>query len=206
MWYKRTEAQEQFTLCFISTEFAGAFGGLLATAIGKMNNIRGYHAWRWISILEGILTFIIALAAYFFVPDFPENSSWLTGDELALIEARLAAKQDATPNGTSVSSVLAVLKDSKGLLGGLICFALIVPAYGIRISDSIGVLPYAADRLSRLRILCLYRDPNLPLACFSLLSGIVLKSPWQFGPSIWLVLSCTLLVLSSEMEMPLGTR
>ena len=137
MWYKRTEAQKRFTLFFISTQLAGAFGGLLATAIGKMNNIRGYHAWRWIFILEGILTCVIALAAYFFVPDFPEHSSWLTPDELALIEARLAAEQDATPSGTPVSSVLVVLKDLNVLLGGLIYFALIVPAYGICVSASI---------------------------------------------------------------------
>ena len=44
MWYKRTEAQKRFALFFVSTQLAGAFGGLLATAIGKMNGIKGYHA------------------------------------------------------------------------------------------------------------------------------------------------------------------
>lgn len=132
MWYKRTEAQKRFALFFTSTQLAGAFGGLLATAIGKMNNIRGYHAWRWIFILEGILTCVVAFAAYFIVPDFPEHSSWLSADELAFIEARLATEQEVTPNDTTatLSSILVVLKDPKVLLGGLIYFALIVPAYG----------------------------------------------------------------------------
>lgn len=35
MWYKRSEAQKRFTFFFASTSLAGAFGGLLASAIGK---------------------------------------------------------------------------------------------------------------------------------------------------------------------------
>lgn len=35
MWYKRAEAQKRFTFFFSSTSLAGAFGGLLASAIGK---------------------------------------------------------------------------------------------------------------------------------------------------------------------------
>lgn len=35
MWYKRSEAQKRYSLFFCSTSLAGAFGGLLASAIGK---------------------------------------------------------------------------------------------------------------------------------------------------------------------------
>jgi MFS family permease len=35
MWYKRHEAQKRFSFFFSSTSLAGAFGGLLASAIGK---------------------------------------------------------------------------------------------------------------------------------------------------------------------------
>lgn len=51
MWYKRSEAQKRFSLFFSSTALAGAFGGLLASAIGKMDGMRGYLGWRWIFIL-----------------------------------------------------------------------------------------------------------------------------------------------------------
>ena len=52
MWYKRSEAQRRYSFFFGSTSLAGAFGGLLASAIGKMDGLRGYHGWRWIFILE----------------------------------------------------------------------------------------------------------------------------------------------------------
>lgn len=49
MWYKRSEAQKRFTFFFCSTSLAGAFGGLLASAIGKSKETptfpfkEGYH-------------------------------------------------------------------------------------------------------------------------------------------------------------------
>ena len=51
MWYKRSEAQKRYSFFFGSTSLAGAFGGLLASAIGKMNGMRGYLGWRWVFIL-----------------------------------------------------------------------------------------------------------------------------------------------------------
>ena len=61
-----------------STTLAGAFGGLLASAIGKMSGMRGYLGWRWIFILEGTLTCVVAFVFYFLLPDFPEQAKWLT--------------------------------------------------------------------------------------------------------------------------------
>jgi len=48
MWYKRSEAQRRYSFFFGSTTLAGAFGGLLASAIGKMQGLQGYSGWRWI--------------------------------------------------------------------------------------------------------------------------------------------------------------
>lgn len=48
MWYRRQEAQKRYSFFFSSTTLAGAFGGLLASAIGKMDGVRGYKGWRWI--------------------------------------------------------------------------------------------------------------------------------------------------------------
>ena len=53
MWYKREEAQKRFAFFYGSIQLAGAFGGLLASAIGLMDGERGYSGWRWIFIIEG---------------------------------------------------------------------------------------------------------------------------------------------------------
>lgn len=60
MWYTRTEAQKRFSFLYSSTSLAGGFGGLLASAIGKMDGMRGYRGWRWVLII-GRWLFIIGL-------------------------------------------------------------------------------------------------------------------------------------------------
>ena len=55
MWYPRAEAQKRFTFFYSSIQLAGAFAGLLASAIGLLDGSRGYSGWRWIFIIEGAL-------------------------------------------------------------------------------------------------------------------------------------------------------
>ena len=90
MWYKRSEAQKRFSFFFSSTTLAGAFGGLLAYGLGQMDGLRGYSGWRWVFIIEGVLTCVVAIGCFFVVPDFPEDAKWLTEDERAFLRDKLA--------------------------------------------------------------------------------------------------------------------
>lgn len=132
MWYKRSEAQKRYSFFFSSTTLAGAFGGLLAAAIGKMDRMRGYSAWRWIFILEGVLTCVVAFAFFFLIPDFPEDAKWLTEEEREYVKARLRVDQgrSAADRQITFRDVVNVFKDYKVIVGGFMYFGLIVPAYG----------------------------------------------------------------------------
>jgi len=89
MWYCRHEAQMRQALFFSAASIAGAFSGLLAFGIAHMDGVGGLAGWRWIFILEGILTVLVAVAAYFVLFDFPETASFLTPEERAFIVYRL---------------------------------------------------------------------------------------------------------------------
>ncbi|KAJ9155044.1 MFS general substrate transporter [Pleurostoma richardsiae] len=132
MWYKRHESQKRFSFFFSSTSLAGAFGGLLASAIGKMDGLRGYHGWRWIFIIEGSVTFVICFIFLFIFPPFPEEATWLREDEREYIKARLQADQghNAAERRVTLRDVATVMKDYKIWLGGFMYFGCIVPAYG----------------------------------------------------------------------------
>lgn len=131
-FYRRSEAQRRYSFFFSSTTLAGAFGGLLASAIGKMNGLQGYHGWRWIFILEGVLTCVVALGFAFYLPTFPEDAKWLTEDERAYVVARLQVEQgrSAAERKITLRDIGRVFKDYKIYLGGFMYFGLIVPAYG----------------------------------------------------------------------------
>lgn len=132
MWYRRHEAQRRYSFFFNSTTLAGAFGGLLAAGIGKLDGVRGYLGWRWIFIIEGGFTVFVSFLLYFLLPDFPEESKWLQPDEKEYVSARLRLDQGPAGRHRSISmkDVWSVLKDPKVILGGFMYFGLIVPAYG----------------------------------------------------------------------------
>ncbi|KAH6627638.1 major facilitator superfamily domain-containing protein [Chaetomium tenue] len=130
-WYRRAEAQKRFSLFFSSTSLAGAFGGLLASGIGKMDYVRGYRGWRWIFILEGTFTVLLGIFFLFTFPSFPEQAKWLRDDEREYVKARLRASQGASGAERKIrlKDVLTVMSDYKIWLGGFMYFGLIVPAY-----------------------------------------------------------------------------
>ena len=153
MWYKRIEAQRRFSFFFGSTTLAGAFGSLLASAIGKMNGMRGYRAWRWIFILEGVLTCVIAVVTYFLITDFPEDAKWLDEDEKAFVKARLKTDQGMSEleQRITLRDVGQVAGDYKTWLGTFMYFGLIVPAYVSTSSfHSLGLLYMIVRRVAHL--------------------------------------------------------
>jgi len=74
MWYCRHEIQLRQTLFFSAASIAGAFSGLLAFGISKMDGIGGLEGWRWIFIFEGLLTCVIGIIAFILIVDFPEKA------------------------------------------------------------------------------------------------------------------------------------
>lgn len=123
MWYKREESQQRFTVYFCSVITASAFGGLLASAIAKMDGIGGLANWRWVFILEGLATILIGIAAFFFVCDFPDDAHWLTEEERAFVISRTAGSK-ATRSVTS-ADVYRFFMDPKNLLGGIMYLSML---------------------------------------------------------------------------------
>jgi MFS family permease len=70
---------------------AGAINGFLSSLIAKMDGTAGYGAWRWIFIIEGCITIFISIVCWPAVPPFPEDSSFLSPENKALMLARVKA-------------------------------------------------------------------------------------------------------------------
>ncbi|OJJ47853.1 hypothetical protein ASPZODRAFT_158726 [Penicilliopsis zonata CBS 506.65] len=115
-WYCRRELGVRVFYLFTASAVAGSFGGLLAYAIGHMDGIANYHAWRWLMILEGIPTICLGVAAYFLLDNEPASARFLTAEEKQLALSRIerdsaglsAAEQS---EGLNWSQVMVGLKD-----------------------------------------------------------------------------------------------
>ncbi|EME45157.1 hypothetical protein DOTSEDRAFT_127766 [Dothistroma septosporum NZE10] len=130
MWYKRSERQFRVALFFAMASLAGAFGGILAYGISFMRGVGGYSGWRWIFIIEGLLTVVFAVAAYWFTADWPQKAKFVSEKERAFVNARLAADSDATNDEQfNWANVVVALKDPKVWLYCGVFHTLSLPLY-----------------------------------------------------------------------------
>lgn len=123
-WYRQEEAQMRFTIYYSSTILSGAFGGLLATAIANMNGVRGLSNWRWVFILEGILTILVGIASFFLVTDFPWEATWLSIEERELVLARTQTSQVHTVS-VQRRDIVSFFRDAKNWLAAIMYFSML---------------------------------------------------------------------------------
>ncbi|KAG8737584.1 hypothetical protein FRC10_008040, partial [Ceratobasidium sp. 414] len=114
-WYTRKELALRIGYLFVSAAFAGAFGGLLATAIGRMDGVAGQRGWRWILIIEGLPSVILGCVIPFVLADDPDSAGWLTEKEKAYIRARKLRQPGETADAQKFhwSDVRKCFKDPK---------------------------------------------------------------------------------------------
>ncbi|PSS37512.1 hypothetical protein PHLCEN_2v719, partial [Hermanssonia centrifuga] len=88
-FYPRQKLQFRISVFFASSSLAGAFSGLLATAIIRMEGVGGKHGWAWIFILEGVFTVFCGIASFFLMSATPDTASFLTQEEKEFIDFEL---------------------------------------------------------------------------------------------------------------------
>ncbi|PYH99394.1 MFS general substrate transporter [Aspergillus ellipticus CBS 707.79] len=155
MWYKRNEQHYRVALFFSAASLAGAFGGILAWGIAHMKGVGGYSGWRWIFILEGLLTVIMSTAAYFWVYNYPATAEFLSEEERDFIQFRLKNDNDSTRDESFTwSAVLDAFRDPKVWLYGLAFHTMSLPLYTLSLfmPTIISELGYSAAQAQLLTV------------------------------------------------------
>ncbi|EHK97718.1 putative Copper amine oxidase 1 [Glarea lozoyensis 74030] len=94
-WYTRSELAFRLSLYIVMAPLAGAFGGLLASGILKLDHFGGLRTWRMIFAIEGIITCLLSVIAFFTLTDRPATAKWLSQDEKDMAIARVKAERIA---------------------------------------------------------------------------------------------------------------
>lgn len=79
---------------------SGAISGLLAFGLGQLDHVWGYRGWRFIYVVEGVISFVVALGAYFWITDSPERSKRFTKQERRYIVLRGTFTYGGNQGGT----------------------------------------------------------------------------------------------------------
>lgn len=111
-WYRRSELAFRLSLYIVMAPLAGAFGGLLASAILKLDSFGTLRQWRMIFAIEGIITSGLAILAFLTLTDRPATARWLTQEEKDMAIARVKSERIGT---TEVLDNLDVKKTLRGI-------------------------------------------------------------------------------------------
>ncbi|KAB8237252.1 hypothetical protein ETB97_001042 [Aspergillus alliaceus] len=92
-WYTRFDVQKRFSVFYLIGCVASALAGILAFGLMQMKGLQGLGGWRWIFIMEGVITGAIGILTIIFLVDFPDRAykSWrfLSEKECAFIVRRI---------------------------------------------------------------------------------------------------------------------
>ncbi|KAF9529668.1 major facilitator superfamily domain-containing protein [Crepidotus variabilis] len=129
-WYKRHEYQTRLATFYVLAVTTGGFSSILAYVFSLLNGRGGLAGWRWIFVMEGIITLFLGIMAFLFIPEFPDQNNFLTPEQTALILKRIDDDRgDALPDPLTTQKVLHHLKDWTIWAYGLMFLLASLPSY-----------------------------------------------------------------------------
>jgi MFS family permease len=88
-WYRPDEITTRMAFLGVLGSFSNFLTSFITYGFSFASGHHGLSAWQWVFLIEGVLTVAISFVILFFLPNFPENPTWLTEEEKAFLLARL---------------------------------------------------------------------------------------------------------------------
>jgi MFS family permease len=89
-WYTKEELGMRTAVFVAGSQVSGAFSGLISGAISQgLDGAHGMRGWKWLFIIEGLIAVIVGFVGFFVIPDFPNNTRFITGEMREIAVERL---------------------------------------------------------------------------------------------------------------------
>ncbi|KAF2499872.1 putative pantothenate transporter liz1 [Lophium mytilinum] len=124
-WYNKRELGKRNGILQSAVSIAPIFSGFLQAGIyNGLDGHAGLAGWRWLFVINGVISLPIAILAYFFLPDTPGTAkpSWIFSERDIQIAKERMARAGRKPEGKpyTVKTFLGFLTSWKTLLFTLI--------------------------------------------------------------------------------------
>ncbi|KAF7370926.1 hypothetical protein MSAN_00726500 [Mycena sanguinolenta] len=139
LWYRRDEQARPIAFYFSAATLAGAFGGLLAFGIEKMNGCAislgpgastdPLRKTRWSAWLVMDCTVVISLVAFWAMIDLPSTATFLTSAEREHLIDVLRHDTLGEPSHFEMKFVWDTLCNPKSWLQAVIYIGMVIPLY-----------------------------------------------------------------------------
>ncbi|ORX36124.1 major facilitator superfamily domain-containing protein [Kockovaella imperatae] len=114
-WYREEELFKRAGVWFMGNSLGSMFSGYLqAAAYKNLNGVRGLAGWRWLFIIDGVITLPIAFVGYALFPGLPNSPKrwFFSEEEYELASTRLQNEhgKGGTDNGITWQTVKTTLR------------------------------------------------------------------------------------------------
>jgi MFS family permease len=128
-WYTRREQQLRFAFLQSGEVTVLATGTIANYGLNHLDGRAGLRGWRWMFLVQGLVTCVIGIITYWWMVDFPERASqsfcFLTEAEAELAVQRIQAdRDDVVPEPFSWRKICVSFLDPK--LYGFACMFFIL--------------------------------------------------------------------------------
>lgn len=114
MVYKKSERGKRSSVIFAFSALSSAFGGILAFGLTQINGPNGFEGWRWLFVIEGVLTLLAVPMFFWLFPTTPTQAWFLTEEEKGMMVIRYAQNPHwGIDEKFTWGAVISVVKDPK---------------------------------------------------------------------------------------------
>src|ERR1043166_2881147 len=128
-WFPAEYRTRAIAWFMVAIPISSVVGGALSGALLQMDGILGLAGWKWLFVLEGLPVAVLGVIMLFVLTERPDDATWLTAEERALVQARVAGET----RHNEVRRLLPALKDPRTLVLGAAQFGFLVGSYGVGI-------------------------------------------------------------------------
>ncbi|WP_166366184.1 MFS transporter [Pseudomonas akapageensis] len=129
-WFPSQSRGQALGLFYFGLPLALVLGGPLSGWLLEFQGVFGLRNWQWLFVVEGIMASTVGIAAYFYLVNRPRNATWLSDEEKAALEQRLAL-EDSQKQGHSPTGFFNALRNAQVMKFCLVYFTVQMSVYGV---------------------------------------------------------------------------
>jgi MFS family permease len=86
-WYRKSQYATRNTIFFLGNQFGTACSGAIGSGILTLAGKHGIAGWRWLFLINGVMTIFIGILWLFFLPESPKKCSPLLFPNLKYLDS-----------------------------------------------------------------------------------------------------------------------
>jgi len=128
-WFPQATRARFIALFLAAVPAASVIGAPISGWLLGFNGL--LHGWQWMLLLEGLPSLALGIAVLWLLPDRPGNAKWLSADDKAILEARLAADRRDDERLGAMTGFWEMLKDKRIWIFIIPDFSIVIGLYGM---------------------------------------------------------------------------